>query len=379
MKRLLKYIRYILFYIGDYFYTIKLKKNHSTELLIVRLDSIGDFIIWLDSAKEYRRIYPGRKITLCVNALLFELAITQPYWDKVIPLDLHRFINNPIYRWKLLHNISQAGFSIAIQPNFSRSYYYGDSVIRATRAYEKIGSQSDLNNIKVIEKKISDRWYSKLVVATKKPLMELERNAEFISNLSGQKFCPQLSKLSQASLLLESLKIDREYFIIFPGASWYGRQWPTGCFAEVSEYLHKKYGLQVVLCGSSAEVALCKRVADKVSVESVNLAGKTTLSELAELIRGAKLLIANETSAIHIAAAVGTPSVCILGGGHYGRFMPYPEDIEGIKPFIAIHKMSCFNCNWRCNQEYHRSGPVPCILSITINQVLTLADQTLSS
>lgn len=376
-KKPLQLLKYIYFYIGDYLFTVKFNKHHSTELLIVRLDAIGDFIIWLDSAKEYRRLYPQRKITLYANALWYNLAKTLPYWDKVIPIDLPRFSSKPSYRWKLLRNISQAGYSIAIHPTFSRSYYYGDSVIRASRAYERIGSQGDLSNIKVIEKAISDRWYSNLLPATKTPLMELERNAEFIHYLSGQKFTARVSKLLKLSQLPDNLNIDGEYIVIFPGASWHGRQWPPAYFAELSEHIHKLYGFHIIICGSSAEAIICKHVADKSSVASVNLAGKTTLSELTELIRGARLLIANETSAIHIAAAVGTPSVCILGGGHYGRFMPYPEKVEGIKPLTAVIKMDCFNCNWQCNQQYDPSGATPCVLGISVNQVIELAEQAL--
>ena len=48
------------------------KVGGSNGLLLLRLDALGDFILWLDSAKEYRKIYPGRKITLLVNAAWVE-------------------------------------------------------------------------------------------------------------------------------------------------------------------------------------------------------------------------------------------------------------------------------------------------------------------
>ena len=96
----------------------------------------------------------------------------------------------------------------------------------------------------------------------------------------------------------------------------------------------------------------------------------TNLAELAELLRSAELLISNETSAVHIAVAVSTPSVCVLGGGHYGRFMPYPSDIAGGMSVVAIHKMPCFNCNWHCTQPHSAGGPVPCISNVTVQSVL---------
>jgi ADP-heptose:LPS heptosyltransferase len=102
------------------------------------------------------------------------------------------------------------------------------------------------------------------------------------------------------------------------------------------------------------------------------LSGKTTLQELAELIRGAEILISNETSAVHIAAAVGTNSVCILGGGHFGRFLPYPKHVKGARPIVADKYMPCFNCNWKCEWPHEPSGAVPCVTGVSIEQVLRL-------
>lgn len=346
--------------------------------MLVRLDAIGDFILWLDSAKEFRRLYPGRNITLCCNAVWSDFAALLPYWDDVLPIDLRRFNKEFLYRWKLLRAIRRADFDSAIQPSYSRSVREGDPVIRASRSPERIGSTGNLSNISKEKKAISDRWYTHLVPASNGPMMELERNAEFISNFSGKAFKAGLPKLQQLITLPENLKVSGEYIIIFPGASWHGRQWPAAFFAEVLTHLHKSHGLQALLCGSLSEQNLCQIVADTAQVATVNVAGKTTLPELLELIRGARLLISNDTSAIHLAAAAGVRSVCILGGGHYGRFLPYPDTIDGIKPLVAVMKMPCFNCNWQCNQEYDQSGAVPCISGISVEEVLNLAEQALS-
>ena len=58
------------------------------HIVLIRLDAIGDFIIWLDSAKEFRVIYPSERIVLIANSSWASLAKTMPYWDEVLPLDL---------------------------------------------------------------------------------------------------------------------------------------------------------------------------------------------------------------------------------------------------------------------------------------------------
>jgi len=206
-------------------------------------------------------------------------------------------------------------------------------------------------------------------------MMELQRNAEFISRLSDKAFSASLPKLPVLTKLPKHLQPQTAYFILFPGASWHGRQWPVQRFANVLKQIHRRYGLRAVLCGSPADRGLCEGVACESGIAGHNFAGQTTLAELTELIRGAKLLIGNETSAVHLAAAVGTPAVCILGGGHFGRFMPYPETLVGVKPLVAVHQMPCFGCNWHCDQPHDPVGPVPCVLKISVALVMSRAMQ----
>ena len=107
--------------------------------------------------------------------------------------------------------------------------------------------------------------------------------------------------------------------------------------------------------------------------------GKTSLQELVAVIAGAHLLIGNETSAVHIAAAVGTPSVCITGGGHFGRFVPYVMVYGGTKPVprVIVEKMDCFICNWHCIYGAKEGNPFPCIERIAVESVFKAVKEIL--
>jgi ADP-heptose:LPS heptosyltransferase len=95
------------------------------------------------------------------------------------------------------------------------------------------------------------------------------------------------------------------------------------------------------------------------------------LSQLAAIVARAQLVLTNETSALHIAAAYGVPTICILGGGHYGRFMPYQVELTGGRtlPRAIIHQMPCFGCGWECIYERPKGAPVPCIEQIDVADV----------
>jgi ADP-heptose:LPS heptosyltransferase len=370
MHQIFKYFVKQLLLKIDFFITLGLNSNHKNGIVLIRLDAIGDFIIWLDTAKEYRRIYPNQKITLLANKAWADLAKSLPYWDEVLIVDVSRLTRKLFYRYTVLRKLRHANFETAIQPTFSRVFMHGDSMVRATHAKHRIGSVGDTSNINISDKAISDKWYTQLIPANSKPLMELIRNAEFVSNLTGKIFTGSLPKLPIISLLPERLRFDRPYIILFPGASRQGRKWPQECFYEVGKELNQRFGWQVLLCGADCDYPICQKIYEILPSVFVNLAGKTSLQELAELIREARILISNETSAVHIATAVGTPTVCILGGGHFGRFLPYPEHLKGAKPLVAYKHMSCFNCNWKCVQPHDSTGAVPCITGLSVEQVL---------
>ena len=64
---------------------------------------------------------------------------------------------------------------------------------------------------------------------------------------------------------------------------------------------------------------------DKCNVPLQNFSGQTELSDLAGLLSQSQLNINNDSGGTHISAASGKPKVCILGSGHFGRFVPYLE------------------------------------------------------
>ena len=69
---------------------ISRQKKDSREILVVRTDALGDFVLWLDAAKGFRQFYPSNqyKITLLVFKEWVELAQQFDCWDQIIPIEL---------------------------------------------------------------------------------------------------------------------------------------------------------------------------------------------------------------------------------------------------------------------------------------------------
>lgn len=112
-----------------------------------------------------------------------------------------------------------------------------------------------------------------------------------------------------------------EYACVHPGARAPARRWTPEGFAAVGDWLASQ-ALTVVLTGTAAERPLVQAVASAMRHPACVLAGRTSLGALAVLLRGARLLVCNDTGVSHLAAALGTPSVVVFTGSDPRRWAP---------------------------------------------------------
>jgi len=322
----------LLYHLIDSMVIKKVPKKRENTLLIIRLDSLGDYLLFrnhLKHIKESRR-FQDHRITLCGNQKWKEIAETfdRQWVDDFIWIDIDHFYRNYIYRLKILKRINQAAFETAIQPTYSREYFL-EGVIRATDAMHRIGNSGDLSQMTAFQKRIADRYYTHLLPAKGEILFEFERNKEFNENLLKRELengapCLDVHAISNG------FRLPEIYVALFPGAGMKFKRWSVEKFVQIVDFLWNNYRLEVVILGGKSEGNL----ADKIRVRSkskntIDLTGKTNLSEVAKVISGARLLITNDSCAVHFAASVRTETIVLLPGNFLGRFSPYPQSTFG--------------------------------------------------
>ncbi|MFZ1920312.1 MAG: lipopolysaccharide heptosyltransferase II [Xanthobacteraceae bacterium] len=122
---------------------------------------------------------------------------------------------------------------------------------------------------------------------------------------------PQAATRIDALLDYYDIGKAKPLVVMAPGTNWDTKEWRKDGFAEVARHFLSK-GSAVVLIGSDSERALCEEVA-KLAPGAVDLAGETTLPELAALIRRATLCIANDSGPMHLAVALARPVIGLFG------------------------------------------------------------------
>ena len=210
------------------------KKSNEKKLLIVRLDAIGDYVLFRNFLEEIRKSknYDGYKITLCGNEIwrdLFE-SFDSSFVDQVIWVNIKKLRRNPLYMYKLYKQIHSIGISDAINPMYSRTLE-SDLLIKASGAKIKIGWSGTENNLNKNTKKSTDKIYSQLYSSNNRYVFEFNRNKEFIEKLLGEKSV--YNKPILKNIFPAKFKLPEAYIVFFIGASSTNRQWDANNFAKI--------------------------------------------------------------------------------------------------------------------------------------------------
>jgi len=373
-----------------------LSETIGKKILIFRPDNIGDVLLFTGALRHIRNLYPDAHITLAVQSHIVNLVELCPYIDICIPIDKLAWMGMikgsefPLkYRIeKIINSLGKAlkstnrSFDIIIYPVKSPQVHHL-GIIYVLNKKQTFGITGCLLNAPAkgyppelrpetlftdyLDISINDPWVQELHV-TLAFLRFLGCKGVTLDNIKPQFWLSDFEK----NYLDEVKTNDQTIIGLFPGAFSKGRRWAEYNYGELAKRLGGKYTYTIF--GSPIDKNLSDRIALSIkercrTAEILNLTGRTTLRELAKTIASCDLLVSTETSGLHIAIASGIPAVGIVGGGHFGRFVPWGD--PG-KVLFLTKAMPCFHCNWACDRS-----DFACIKMVTPTEVSDAANQLL--
>jgi ADP-heptose:LPS heptosyltransferase len=343
--------------------------NLSQTLLLIRLDLIGDYILFRNFLSEVRASdqYKDYNITLLGNISWKDIAeeLDRDVVDEFLWVDPVKF-KDFYFRKQFLKSLWKHKFDIIINSTYSRSLN-DDLITLIIEASRKIGIDGDITNINRNVKKLTNHFYTQIVKIPKNIIFEFDKNKFFFEFILSSKI--SIGKPFLDLKLKCKVTSSSNYIIAFIGASDIKRKWPVEKWTSLLQLILNSMEYDIVISGGPKDINFANDIIKNNYHERViNLTGKTNLVELMYLIQGSKILISNETSAVHIASAINIPSVCIIGGGHFGRFIPYSSNAN-IAPFPVFYRMDCYGCHWECKFHVEKGRCYPCIDAINEGEV----------
>lgn len=333
--------------------------------IIIRVPNwIGDVVLCTPALHLLRKSFPSASITALAREWVAPALEANSDIDRIIIMGEKRSYSG------LIRKIAADKFKtgIVLPNSFSSALLF-----RLARIPRIVGYSTDGRSLLLTQRiKRATNFKKEHQVFYYLQLME-----KYLSMAGATSVKPDIVKLiwniteeekAQADKLLENNVSPQKKLIgINPGAA-YGpaKRWFPERFAEVGDELAQKY--EIVIFGSSYEKEIATSIAKLMRFKPLNLAGKTTLRQLAALISRCSLFITNDTGAMHIAAALGTPIVAIFGPTDPQRTAPW-----GDGHIVVQKKIMCSPCmKKKCPKRHHK-----CMEGVETQEVLRAIEQQL--
>lgn len=201
------------------------------------------------------------------------------------------------------------------------------------------------------------------------------RLVEIITSGPAPRYNPQLfvteEQIQEVAMTLEQHDITPHHVLIGinPGAAYGSAKcWPKERFRQVAKALLEQPNIRLLFFGDRATKPLVDEICARLPPRVINLSGKTSITQLKCYLQRLTLLLTNDSGPMHMASALGVPTVAIFGSTNPTKTGPWSNGI------VVQHKTACSPC-------YLRKCPIDfrCMLHVTtemvLNQITALLDR----
>jgi lipopolysaccharide heptosyltransferase I len=374
--------------------TVALHTRNFARILLIKPSAVGDVIHTLPVLARLRARYPSARIDWLLTPAIAELVRHHPALSGVL-----EFPRQDFTRWRRL---GTALLGLARLLGSLRRHHY-DLVIdlhgqfrsalftRLTGAPVRIGFDRPHPAAREASRRLVPEAYRHgwtgaregawLAYTHRIPIPTLDVHAVdrylWLGPMLGlpdgpAEFhvpIPPESETRIETLLGREGLTGKPLVILVPGTTWETKHWRRDGFAAVARHLCRT-DRRVVLAGSEGERSLCRVVREQCP-QALDLCGRTTLSELAALVRRAALCVTNDSGSMHLAVALGRPVVSVFG----------PTDPVWVGPYgrpgaVVRADVPCAPCYLRKARDC-RHGHA-CMNAITAEQVIERVEEALA-
>ena len=329
------------------------------KILLIRLSSLGDIVLTTPAIRAVRAHFADAYIAMLVGKQAAEVLQENPHLDEIIPFDRLAKHKDTAEMLRIIRILRERKFTLAID---LQRKFRTELLMYLSGAAERVGKGA-LCSVRVPEhgNKHATAHYFDLLHAVGIPAVD-QRLELFLAE-SERTAASQ--RLDAAGATQTGLKVG-----VFPGAGWKLREWMPDRFAAIGDRLVRHFNAEVLIFGGQREAALVHTVANLMEAPAIPFAGNLQVRALAACIEKCDLFLTNDTGPMHIAAAVGTPTVSLFGPGNHIRFQP----LGGLHQTIR-HAVPCNPCK----QFTDTCKDNICMKKITVDEVWQSISDTLTS
>jgi lipopolysaccharide heptosyltransferase II len=331
------------------------------KILIRGPNWVGDAVLAIPAMKSVRERFPDSEITLLVRPWVAGLFTSAPFIDTVWSEEKPSCLTD----WtRIIRDVRGRAFDVALLlPNSFESAL----MMFLGGVPQRIGYATD-----------GRRWMlTSSITPSEGSRHQMQYYLDLVKVLAAQTEEPSIAIEATARERADARRLLREegisnvpFLVLNPGAA-YGsaKRWPEDRFAGVADALASELDLAVALIGSPSEVPIAQQIRDRMQAAAAVLTGKTSLETLIGVLAESSLMITNDSGPMHIAAALGVPTVAVFGSTDDKVTGPC-----GPQTRIVKHAVECSPCLLRECPIDHR-----CMNGVSVEDVCRAARELIKN
>lgn len=331
------------------------------RILIYKLDHIGDVLLATPALRGIRRRFPKAEIKIVVGEWSRSVLESNPHIDGIVIYNSKEFARPPYTYHQyadLKRNLGswKPDLVIGLRDDWQtlrHALFMG--VRQINRGMVHLRQWIERKRTNRPSSHETDRLWAILEPLDIKP-EPVERPEYFVTE--------EERKLASEFALAHG--IEPPFAVVHAGTSIRLKEWSLDRFAEAARHISAQHGMQIVLIGSPEEVRRASLLAEMIQdIDPIDISGKLTLRGTAALMERAELYLGSDGGAMHVASALGVPTVGLFGPGSYHIFRPvgrHATAISHLFPCSPCRMTTCIRPNDTCMQ------------AITIEEVIRETD-----
>jgi len=311
------------------------------NILLVQLGDIGDVVLTFPAIQALKETFPEKKLVVCVRDKAEDLVKDCPWLDGVVSIGKgqRNFFAEAIHQFNFFRALRRCGFGVAVE---LRTGTRGAILTFLSGAPWRIGRFADDGKL----------WRNRLFTELVDPADELKQYAAEHSlniirplNVNIRNRIPRIvvsDQRKREALALfekEGMAADRAVFAIHPFSLWKFKEWEIDQWVLLADDLVERFQCHVIITGSPEERVRAREIQERSKSGVFNLAGRTAIGLLPAVMQACRFFIGVDTAALHIAAAVGTPTIGIFGPSSPVCWAP-----RGEGHYVVSKRMACVPC-----------------------------------
>ncbi len=352
--------------------------NGAENILLIKFWGIGSLQLLTPAVATLRRAYPTARLTLLTLSENEAFARGLGTFDEVRTLDVKTgrgsagWIGIFARILRLVRDVRKEHYGVVYDFEFFTRFSALVSLATGARATHGYAAPNVWRGGFHTHTVTFNRYWH--VARNFRALAGGEDGSEVsCDEIAPFRFSLQDEQRARRELELAGVPVGRPYVVLNPNAGQLSleRRWPAASFADLARRLAGEDETPVVLIGAAGEAEYVRAIAARIGAAPAglvtNLTGKLSIGELCALLSRAGALVTNDSGPMHIAAALGTPTVAMFGPETPVMYGPLGTRTSALwkppvcSPCINVHDNKVANC-------IH--GQPECLVNIAVDEVL---------